>query len=73
MLIERRFEAVHEAHRAQSRLGCGTRSPLPQHLLDHAQEDRQYRRDRTQIVPTEVAEALGYGRHPLPHGLKGNT
>jgi hypothetical protein len=49
---------VYEAYRPQSCLGGGTGGSLAQHLLDHAQEDRQYRRDRTPVVSKEITQPL---------------
>ncbi len=42
MTVERRPEAVAEAHRLAARSGQGPRTPLVQMGLDHAKEDVQY-------------------------------
>ena len=48
----------NRANDPQSCLGCVTGDSLSQHLLDHAQEDRQYRRDRTPVVSKEITQPL---------------
>ncbi len=38
VLVERRSETMHKAHRPQSCLGCGAGGSLAQYLFDHTQE-----------------------------------
>jgi len=67
VLVERRAEAVYEAHRPPSCLRGGSGNSLAQDLLDHAQEDRQYGCDRSPVVPKEITQPLGQRQHPLAH------
>ena len=62
--VETRAEAMHQAHRPQTRPTGDPRARLAQGLFDHAQEDTQHRADPRRVAHQEVALALRDRQHP---------
>ena len=65
--VERRTEAVDEAHRFEARLRRGPGTVLSHMGLDHAQEDVPHGTRRYGLALQEVAQPLGHREHPLAH------
>lgn len=66
VIIERRTEALQEAHRAQARAGR-RRGAAAQFVLDAADEDPQHPCRQCRMVAQRRPQALGQGQQPLPH------
>ena len=63
--IERGAKAVNEAHRPEACSCRGAGAAAAQMRLDHPQEDAQHRGHGPGFTLQEIAQALGYGQHPV--------
>jgi hypothetical protein len=67
MFIKGRAEAVDESDRAYAGLGVATGAVFAQAPFHFAQKDAQDCTLQSYITLQEIAQALGYREHPLPH------